>query len=86
MAKSKPWWRDTRQLPPGTRDGGRHPMSEVEVWIVRIIVVTLSLAGVILLVMTGKLHALLLLGVPFGIRRLSEQHQQQVLGPLARRR
>jgi asparagine N-glycosylation enzyme membrane subunit Stt3 len=86
MARSqKPWWRDWRQLPPGSEtEGTVQPLGTVAVWLVRLLLLVELLA----LVVAAAFHmpavgAPLLVGLFFVMRKLPDHQRHQVLGPLA---
>ncbi len=77
---SRPWWRDWRQLPPGSRDGGIHPMSGAEVALARLSLVLFACVGIVLLFVTDSTAApLLLIAMPVaGVMKLPRHQRRQL--------
>jgi len=78
----KPWWRDWRQLPPGsTPGGGDEPLTRGVVWVVRLLMVA-ELAALVAAALTHTpvVGVLLLPGIALATKKLSPQQRHQVFG------
>lgn len=81
MPQERPWWRDRRQLPPGSADPA-NGMSPGEVWLVRLGLAAMLIAGVVIAIYSDSIAApIMLAGFSIGwIWHLPAHQRRQVVG------